>query len=89
MLITSARRSVNSEYVAEASFYEGEVCVKTEYGGRKPVECDVISLTFSSGKVSYYSPIKDISVCPDYHTIECHCEPLFFADLLAFFFSLL
>lgn len=85
MLIRSARRNVNSDWVAEASFYEGEVCVKTEYG-RKPVECDVISLTFSFGKVSYYSPIKNISVCPDYNHIDCHCDPLFFADLLANFF---
>ena len=86
MIIRSARRSVNTDWVAEASFYEGEVCVKTE-DGRKPVECDVISLTFSSGNVSYYSPIKNTSVCPDYHTIKCHCDPLFFADLLANFFS--
>ena len=86
MLITSARRCVNLDYVAEAAFYEGEVCVKTENGWRA-IECDVIVLTFSSGKVSYYSPVKDTSVCPDYHWIPCHCDPLFFADLLANFFS--
>ena len=28
MLIKSARRTVNPDYVAEAAFYEGEVCEK-------------------------------------------------------------
>ena len=86
MLIKSARRTVNPDYVAEAAFYEGEVCEKIPHG-RRAIECDVIVLTFSSGKVSYYSPIKDTSVCPDYHTIPCHCDPLFFSLLLANFFS--
>lgn len=86
MLITSARRSVNSEFVAEAAFYEREVCV-LEGERKRAIKCDVIVLTFSSGVKSYYSPIKDTSVRPDYERIDCHCDPLFFADLLANFFS--
>lgn len=86
MLIRSRRRMVNTDYVAEASFYDGEVCKKTENGGTA-VRCDEIVLTFSSGKVSYYSPIADTSVTPDYYTIDCYYDPLFFADLLANFFS--
>ena len=87
MFITSARRTINTDWVAEASFYEGEVCQKTLPSGRKAIDCDVIVLTFSSGLKSYYSPIKDTVVCPDYNDIGCHCDPLFFADLLANFFS--
>jgi hypothetical protein len=74
---------------AEASFYEGEVFLRTE-GEVKlaKVKGDVIVLTFSSGIVRYYSAIKNTLVkLPTGGIINCHCDPLFFADLLANFFS--
>ena len=91
MLIKSARRCVNSDYVAEASFFEEKENVYQgdgEHNGKRRVECDVIKLTFSSGNISYYAAKEDICVYPTIgNCVDCHCDPLFFTDLLAAFFS--
>lgn len=92
MLITSARRSVNSQFVAEASFFEEKENVYQRdplSTSKRRVECDVIKLTFSSGTVSYFAAKEDICVYPNIgNCVDCHCcDPLFFADLLANFFS--
>jgi hypothetical protein len=89
MLITSASRSVNSDFVAEAAFFEGEILQRKEgETGLITVWCDVIVLTFSSGKVSYYAADKGIVIeLPTGSLINCHGDQDLFDDLLNHFFS--
>jgi hypothetical protein len=91
MLITSARRSVNSDWVAEASFFKGRKALRMPDDSgeeiREEIQCEVIVLTFSSGKEKYYAANLNTIVLVSRTWEECHCDPLFFVDLLANFFS--
>lgn len=87
MLITSARRSVNTDHVAEAAFFEGIKACSVPNESWREIECKVIELTYASGKVGYYAANLNIVILVNKNWISCHCDPLLFADLLANFFS--
>jgi hypothetical protein len=86
MLIKSARRTVNTNYEAEATLYEKTDYQRQEDNSATPTECNVIALTFSDGRVCYYAPIPNILV-REHHYRECYGDPLLFANLLANLFS--
>lgn len=86
MLIKSARRTVNTDYLVEAALYEKTVYQRQEDDSAEEIKCEVIVLTFSDGRVCYYAPIPNILV-REHHYRECYGDPLLFANLLENLFS--